>query len=89
MREGSPTYLQWFGIELSANNGKMLFVPKGFAHGYLTLEDHTVATYMVSASYAPESEAGFCWNDAAVGIVWPEGLALELSEKDKQWAPLA
>ena len=89
MREESPTFRQWIGLELSADNGKMLFVPKGFAHGYLTLEDNTVATYMVSAAYAPQSEAGFRWNDPAVGIEWPLSDGLELSEKDTQWALLS
>lgn len=88
LREGSATYRQWVGVELSADNGKMLFVPKGFAHGYLTLEDHTVATYMVSAAYAPTAEAGFRWDDPAVAIAWPLVDGLELSDKDKQWADL-
>jgi len=88
MRPESETFQQWFGIELSAANGKMLYVPKGFAHGYLTLEDNTVATYMVSAAYAPESEGGFRWNDSSIGIEWPMTEGLELSEKDMQWALL-
>ena len=89
LREDSSTFRQWFGIELSVDNGMMLYVPKGFAHGYLTLDDNTVATYMVSAGYSPESEAGFCWDDSAVGIEWPLKQGLELSDKDKQWAPLS
>lgn len=88
MREDSSTFHQWFGVELSAGNGRMLYVPKGFAHGYLTLEENTVASYMVSAAYMPESELGFRWDDPAIGIDWPLRDGLELSDKDKQWALL-
>ncbi len=85
MRERSVTYRQWVGVELSVDNGRMLYVPKGFAHGYLTLEDNTVAHYMVTASYEPGAEIGIRWDDPALGIEWPMQEKLELSDKDKQW----
>lgn len=85
MREGSATYRQWVGVELSEGNGRMLYVPKGFAHGYLTLEDNTVAHYMVSAAYEPTAEAGVRWDDPMLAIEWPLRQGLELSDKDKQW----
>ena len=84
MRPESPTYLKWFGIELSANNRKMTFVPKNFAHGFLTLEDNTEACYMVGEYYTPDCERGFRHNDPAVGIAWPEAVKV-ISEKDKTW----
>lgn len=85
VRPESPTVGQWVGITLSAERGNMLFVPKGFAHGYLTLEDHTEMHYMVSAAYAPEAERGYRWDDPAFSIDWPISDGLILSDKDRQW----
>lgn len=85
LRPDSATRGSWFGIELDAAQGNMLFVPKGFAHGYLTLEDDTEMHYMVSAAYAPGSEQGYCWNDPAFAIEWPITDGLTLSDKDTQW----
>jgi len=87
MRPDSPTYLQHFGIELSAANRKMVFVPKSFAHGFLTLKDNTELCYMVGEYYAPGCEQGFCHDDPAVGIQWPVAVEV-ISEKDKSWPPL-
>ena len=67
MREGSQTYLRWFGAELSDDNGLMMYVPKGFAHGYQALSDGATAFYMVSAFYAPQSEGGLRFDDPKLG----------------------
>lgn len=70
LRPGSPTYKQWFGVELTAKNHQMLYVPEGFAHGYQTLIPDTEVFYQVSAFYHPASERGVRWNDPAFGIEW-------------------
>jgi dTDP-4-dehydrorhamnose 3,5-epimerase len=85
LRPDSPTYLRWHGVELTADNHKMIYVPEGFAHGYQTLTDDTVVTYPVSQFYTPGSEGGIRWNDPAFGIAWPITDDLILSEKDKHW----
>lgn len=84
MRPDSPTYLQHFGIELTPENKKMLFVPRNFAHGFLTLEPDTQAYYMVGEFYTPEYERGLRYDDPAVGIKWPIPVN-EISDKDKSW----
>lgn len=71
LREESPTYLQWIGVELTADSFRMLFVPGRFAHGFITLEDKTDVAYQVSAKYTPGAERGLRWNDPAIGIEWP------------------
>lgn len=86
-RPGSPNYKQWFGTELSAENGCMLFVPEGCAHGYQTLEDNTEMHYMSSHVYAPSAAQGFRFDDPAFGIRWPLAATL-MSEQDRNW-PLA
>jgi len=83
-RSNSPTYLQWFGAELSADNGLAMYVPRGFAHGYQSLIDGAVAHYMVSTFYAPSSESGLRHNDPALRIIWPM-VVTDLSEKDANW----
>ncbi len=87
MRPGSPTEGRWFGTTLTAENRRMLYVPEGCAHGFLTLEDDTEALYQVSEFYAPGAEGGFRWDDPAFAIRWPRTPAV-LSEKDEAWAPL-
>jgi len=82
LRPGSPTKLQWKGVELTAENRLMLYVPKGFAHGYQTLEDNSEVSYQVSEFYHPESEGRLVWNDPAVGIEWPVN-EIVISEKDR------
>lgn len=77
----------WFGTELTAENRRMLYVPEGCAHGFLTLEPDTEAFYFTSAHYSPEHERGARWDDPAYGIEWPFEPAV-LSEKDRAW-PLA
>lgn len=85
LRSDSPTYLKWLGVQLSAENYKMFYIPEGFAHGYMTLDDHSELIYMVSAFYTPEKERGVRWDDPAFNIKWP--LAPEIiSDKDKKWA---
>ena len=84
LRSDSPTFKQWFGAELTADNRRMMYVPRGFAHGFITLEDDTEAFYLVSALYSPDQERGLRFNDPALGIEWPAE-PTELSEKDKNW----
>ena len=71
LRPTSPTYLQWLGVTLSAENRTALYVPQGFAHGFQTLTDETEVFYQMSAFYAPEYARGVRWNDPRFGIVWP------------------
>jgi dTDP-4-dehydrorhamnose 3,5-epimerase len=85
LRPESPTFQQWAGVELTAANRRALYVPEGFAHGYLTLEDHTEAFYPVSQFYTPGAEGGVRWNDPAFGIEWPISEGLILSDKDRNW----
>ena len=83
LRPDSPTYMQHFGVELSADNRLMLYVPKGFAHGFVTLQDDTEAFYFVDEFYAPDVERGIRWNDPTFQIDWPV-VPREISEKDAQ-----
>jgi dTDP-4-dehydrorhamnose 3,5-epimerase len=71
LRQGSPTYGQHIGIELSMNDPSMLYVPVGFAHGFMALEDHTEVMYKVTNYYAPNYDAGIVWNDPSLNIQWP------------------
>ena len=89
LRSESPTYMQWLGVELTADNHKMLYVPEGFAHGYQSLADNTEVFYPVSQFYTPGSERGVRWNDPAFGIEWPVTQNAILSEKDKSWPDFA
>lgn len=81
IRKNSATYTQWFGIELSAANHTMLYVPKGFAHGFVTLMDDSEVSYEVSAFYEPTTEGGVRYNDPKIGITWPVPIT-NVSEKD-------
>jgi len=84
IRAASPTYGQWVGVELSEANFKQLFVPRGFAHGFVTLEPDTVVSYKVDDYYDKEADAGLAWDDPTLAVDWPlEGLAPVLSEKDR------
>ena len=82
IRKNSETYGQWFGTKLDACNRTMMYVPPGFAHGFITLTDTAEVLYLVSAAYAPDSEGTVRWNDPFHGIAWPEE-PLQISEKDK------
>ena len=85
LRPASPTYRRWIGVELTADNRRMLYVPEGFAHGFQTLEDDTEAFYQVSEFYAPGAERGLRWDDPAFGIEWPLPESPILSDKDRAW----
>ncbi len=85
LRPESPTFKKWFGVELTADNHKMLYVPAGCAHGYQTLCDDAEVFYPVSTAYHPESEQGCRWDDPAFDIDWPEKDNPVLSDKDKAW----
>lgn len=87
LRAGSPTYGKWFGAELTADNRMMMYVPRGFAHAFITLTDDCEALYLVSAFYDPAAERGVRWNDPAVDIQWPIQ-PVEISDKDGKWPDL-
>lgn len=90
LRASSPTFGKWVGVELSAANRRMFWVPEGFAHGFLTLEDDTDFLYKCTAPYAPQSEFSLAWDDPAVGIEWPlAGLDPVISDKDARGLALA
>ena len=84
IRRGSPTFGQHVAIELSAENWRQLLVPKGFAHGFVSLSDDAAVTYQVSAFYTPESEGGARWYDPAFDIEWPVPV-VDMSVKDRHW----
>jgi dTDP-4-dehydrorhamnose 3,5-epimerase len=84
LRPDSPSFRRWQGFELSAENGAMLYVPEGFAHGYQTLADDTELAYQVSRAYAPGAERGIRHDDPAFAISWPRPVAI-ISEKDAAW----
>lgn len=90
LREGSATYGKWYGVELSAENKKQFLIPKGFAHGFLTLSDYAEFCYKCDDFFHPDDELGVAWNDPDIGVDWniPEGMQLILSEKDKNQKPL-
>lgn len=88
MRPGSPTFQQWFGVELSSVNLRMLYIPEQFANGFLILEDDTTLLYNVSRPYQPGNERGVRWDDPAIGVDWPADVA-HVSDKDRAWKPLA
>jgi dTDP-4-dehydrorhamnose 3,5-epimerase len=87
IRRSSPTFGRWAGVVLSAEKWNQLYVPQGFAHGFVTLEDDTEVTYKVSAAYSPENERSIRWDDPAIGIEWPIAVQPTLSAKDEA-APL-
>lgn len=84
LRPDSRTYCEWIGEELTADNHRMLYVPEGFAHGFVTLTDHVEVTYQVSEFYTPGAEQGLRYDDPAFGIVWPTEVRVA-SEKDRGW----
>lgn len=88
LRRDSATYGKWHSVELTADNGRMLFVPRGCAHGFQTLEDTSEVTYLISESYHPESARGVRWNDPAFGIDWPLPVSV-MSNADRSYADFA
>lgn len=96
LRQGSPTFGQWYGAILSADNFRQMLIPRGFAHGYLTLAPDTEFLYKVDAPYAPDLDSGLAWDDPDLGVAWPlaeHGIAAPLlSDKDRRlpsWAGFA
>ena len=89
IRCGSPTYGQWKGYELTADNGHQLLIPVGFAHGFITLEPYSEIVYKCSDYYAPETERAVLWNDPLIGIYWPTKFDPILSDKDVAASSLA
>jgi dTDP-4-dehydrorhamnose 3,5-epimerase len=83
IRKNSPTFGQWVGEILSAKSAKQLWVPEGFAHGFITLSDTAEFLYKTTNYYSPEHERCIAWDDKTVNITWPEGVAVHLSAKDK------
>ena len=84
LRPESSTYKDWTAVELTAGNGRMLYVPADFANGFITLEDNTEVNYLVSEAYTPGAESGLRWDDPAFGIEWPCPVEV-ISEKDESW----
>jgi len=87
LRSNSTSYKKWFGIELSSKNHKMVYVPKGFAHGFLTLEDDSEIFYQMSDCFVPESACGIPWDDPSIGIKWPLVPAV-ISKRDNSYSPI-
>lgn len=94
LRRDSPTFLQWFGVELSGDTLRQLWIPEGFAHGFQALTEGAVVTYKCTAPYSPADERSLRWNDPAVGIEWPlesatvsdkDAIAPLLSEMEDEW----
>jgi dTDP-4-dehydrorhamnose 3,5-epimerase len=83
IRIGSSTYGQWFGATLTAANRTMMYVPKGFAHGFITLKQNSEILYLVSESYSPDAELTLLWNDPVVNIRWPIQ-PIQISDKDQR-----
>ena len=83
LRKNSPTFKQWVGVELSAENKKQLLIPRGFGHGFVTLTDDVEFLYKADNYYAPEADAGIRWNDPEIGVEWGIEVPI-LSEKDKK-----
>lgn len=88
VRRGSPTFGQWVGAHLSAENKRQLWIPEGYAHGFLTLSESAEVLYRTTDYYAPEHERCIRWNDPDLAIAWPPGQAPILSAKDRQGACL-
>lgn len=88
IRQGSPTFGEWIGVRLAAEEHRLLYVPEGFAHGFQALEDGTLVWYKVTSEYAPELDRGIAWNDPRLAIDWPLENPI-LSEKDSDLPDLA
>lgn len=101
IRPGSETFGKWFGVELSEENHRQLYIKPGFAHGYLALTNKAVFAYKTTDYYHPEDEGGLLWNDPEIGIQWPgveqgpdgslrlqDGTALTINERDRRWPTL-
>ena len=89
IRTGSPTFGQWVGLELSADNHRQLFVAEGFAHGFCVTSESALVTYKCSGFYDPADEGGVLWSDPALSIDWPDSDPALISDKDRSYPPLA
>jgi len=87
LRPDSDTFAEWIAVELTEDNRRTLYVPEGFAHGYLTLADGSEVWYQMSAPYAPDAARGFRYDDARFGIAWPAAGELVVSDRDLAWPP--
>jgi dTDP-4-dehydrorhamnose 3,5-epimerase len=87
IRKGSPTYGKWVGITLSSNDNAMLYVPKGFAHGFCVQSDEAIIFYKLSSEYDANLDRGVAWNDPEIGIKWPIDAPI-ISNKDTKWPVL-
>ena len=88
LRPPSATYLQWVAVELTAANRRQIYVPKGFAHGFITLCDDAMVNYLISEFHKPERGRGIRYDDPALGILWPREPSV-VSDKDLNWEPLS
>ena len=90
LRLGSPTFGKWMGFELSEYNHDVLYIPEGFAHGFLVLSDEAEFAYKCTDFYHPGDEGGLLWSDPEIGVDWPiePGMELIISDKDKKWSGL-
>ena len=84
LRSDSSTFRRWYGVELSADNRRMLYIPRGIAHGYQSLQDGTEISYQMSTPYHPEAAAGVRWDDPAFGVIWPLEVTV-IAERDRTY----
>jgi dTDP-4-dehydrorhamnose 3,5-epimerase len=89
LRAASPTFKEWVGVELTADNYRMLYIPKGFGHGFQTLQDETEVFYQMSEVYVPESGGGVRWNDPAFDIAWPQPDGAIINQRDATYPDFA
>ncbi|MCF7975229.1 MAG: dTDP-4-dehydrorhamnose 3,5-epimerase [Phycisphaerae bacterium] len=89
IRQGSPTFGQWFGVELNGEKRNQMYVPPGFAHGFYVLSDTAMFSYKCTDLYCPATEGGIAWNDPTIGVTWPLDGTPILSDKDTKCGPLA
>ena len=85
VRPESKTYKKWFSVELSETSRRQIYIPKGFAHGFQTLEPNTEVLYEMTCQYHPEVSRGFIWNDPSIGIVWPETINRIIGDRDVEY----
>jgi dTDP-4-dehydrorhamnose 3,5-epimerase len=88
LRPGSATYASWYGVELTGDNHRMLYVPAGFAHGFQTLEPNSEVFYQISVEYVPSASRGVRWNDPSLAIRWPITEGMTISERDAALPPI-
>ena len=84
IRPASPSFGRWVGLDLSADNRRSVYIPRGFAHGFETLTDHAEVFYQISDPFRPEASRGFRWDDPAIGIKWPHPVPAVISARDRE-----